>query len=314
MGGLFTGDWNRAGRGVKDILTSPFAVGKDIKFGIVLNKSIIEHGMGLPGEVTSDANLKLARILVGGGQLPNIETNLIKVMTRHFKEAFKLNSGLSLGQRGGAILRGLSSPLMEWVVPFSKFGVTGFKYMREVERWERQNPGKAPTEADMQNIAYRTRQNTDFIYGQMARDNVAMSAMVRSLLTGVIQFPNWQVGSVGIGVRALIGTKDVVGKVADMMQSKEIRQLDIKDRQVLQYAAGLILTIGMTGGMMTYAMTGKKPETMADYFFPRTGETNPNGSNERLQLPSYFKDAMGVTHHPFRTIGAKLASPIQHHH
>ena len=199
---------------------------------------------------------------------------------------------------------------MEVRVPFAKQGSTMFKYLAEVKRWERENPGVAPTEDVLRNLAYETRQTNDYIYGRMAKDNVAMNATVKSLLTGVLQFPTWQFGTVGAGVRSMIGAKDVVGKVFDMMQSREIRKLDIKDRQALQYVTGLLFTVGMTGALMTYAFTGKPPETMADYFFPKTGEVNPNGSEERLQLPSYFKDAMGVAHHPFKTIGAKLASPI----
>ena len=185
-----------------------------------------------------------------------------------------------------------------------------FQYLAEVKRWERENPGVTPTEEVMRNIAYECRQTADYIYGRMAKDNVAMNDTVKSLLTGVLQFPTWQFGTVGAGVRSMIGVKDVMGKVSDMMQGREIRKLDIKDRQALQYVTGLLFTVGMTGALMTYAFTGKKPETMADYFFPKTGEINPNGSEERLQLPSYFKDAMGFSHHPFKTIGAKLASPI----
>ena len=309
LGGLFTGDWRRAAAGLKTLATSPFAPITDIKLGLNINKTLMDNGIGIPGEATNNQLLKDARILVGGGMRPEVESKLAKILSNHFKEAWKLK-GISTGRAANELLQGLSSPTMEVVVPFSKQGSTMFNYLAEVKRWERDNPGVAPTETDLRNIAYECRQTSDFIYGRMAKDNVAMNGMVKSLLTGVLQFPTWQFGTVGAGARAMIGTKTLVGKVFDMMQGREIRKLDIKDRQALQYVTGLLFTVGMTGALMTYALTGKKPETMADYFFPKTGEINPNGSEERLQLPSYFKDAMGFSKHPFKTIGAKLASPI----
>ena len=308
LGGLFTGDWQRMGAGLKTVATSPLAPWTDIGLGLDINKTLMKNGVGIPGEATDNQLLKDARTLVGGGMRPEAESQLAKILTRHFKEAWKLKG--TPGKAGYELLQGLSSPTMEVIVPFSKQGSTMFQYLNEVKRWERENPGVAPTEEDLRNIAYECRQTADYIYGRMAKDNVAMNAMVKSLLTGVLQFPTWQFGTVGAGVRSMIGAKDVVGKVFDMMQSREIRKLDIKDRQALQYVTGLLFTVGMTGALMTYAFTGKPPETMADYFFPKTGEVNPNGSEERLQLPSYFKDAMGIKQHFFKTVGAKLASPI----
>ena len=310
LGGLFTGNWKRAATGFMTLAKSPVAPFTDIKHGLNINKTLMKEGMGIPGEATDNKLLKDARILVGGGMRPEAESKLATILSRHFKEAFKLKGDLGLSKRGNELLQGLSSPTMEVVVPFTKQGSTMFKYLAEVKRWERDNPGVAPTKDVLRNIAYECRQTSDFIYGRMAKDNVAMNGMVKSLLTGVLQFPTWQFGTVGAGVRAMAGAKDVVGKVFDMMQSKEIRQLAMKDRMALQYVTGLLFTVGMTGALMNYALTGKKPETMADYFFPKTGELNSNGSEERLQLPSYFKDAIGFSSHPFRTIGAKLASPI----
>ena len=309
LGGLFTGDWRRAGGGLKTLAGTPLSIIKDVRLGVSIDKELMKHGIGIPGEKADSKLLEDARTLVGGGYRPRGETELIKILSSHFKEAAK-QKGWAIGKRTNEVIRGLSSPTMEVIVPFAKGGSTMFKYLAEVRRWEREHPGQAPTQQELRNISYEVRDLSDAIFGQMARDNVGMNATLKSLLTGVIQFPTWQFGTVKAGGRAILGAKDVVGKVFDMMQGKEIRQLAIKDRMAMQYVAGLIFTVGMTGAIMNYALTGKKPETMADYFFPKTGEVNPNGSDERLQLPSYFKDAMGASHHPFQTIGAKLASPI----
>ena len=309
LGGAFTGDWRRAGLGLKELATSPAAVIQDVKTKMALDKLIMKHGIGIPGEATDNAMLQLARDLVKGGDRPQAETELKKILTNHFVNAFR-DKDLTMGQRFVELLRGGSAPTMDFIVPFSKGGSNAFKFLAEIRRWERAHPGESPTEDVIRNIAAETHDLMDALYGQYAQDNVGMNHILRSLLTGVVQFPTWQMGSVKAGARILSGAKDVVGKVADMMHSREIRQLSIKDRMAIQYTAGLLFTIGMTGALMHMAFTGKKPETMEDYFFPKTGEVNASGVEERLQLPSYFKDAMGITHHLFRTIGAKLTAPI----
>jgi len=63
------------------------------------------------------------------------------------------------------------------------------------------------------------------------------------------------------------------------------------------------------GAIITYILTGEKPREMKDYFFPRTGRKNPDGSDERLSLPTYAKDVYAYSQRPFQTIRNK-AHPL----
>jgi hypothetical protein len=49
------------------------------------------------------------------------------------------------------------------------------------------------------------------------------------------------------------------------------------------------------------------PQTLRDYFYPRTGKKDQEGNEERLQLPTYMKDVMSYHQHPVRTVINKLS-------
>jgi hypothetical protein len=53
-------------------------------------------------------------------------------------------------------------------------------------------------------------------------------------------------------------------------------------------------------------MTGQPPQSLKDMFYPRTGRKNPDGSDERLSFPTYFKDEYALATHPVETAVNKL--------
>lgn len=309
IGGLFTGDFARMGSGLKALGTSPLAPVTDIRLGIKGTKLLMDPESAR-NDPQAQQTLAIARILVSGGQRISPETKLSKVMNTYFREAWaegKSGHGIRAANR---IMRSLTAPVMDFIVPFAKLGSSMRTYMAEVERWGREHPGETMSNEQALRLAYETRETSDNVFGQMAMDNVGMNATIKSLLSGVIQFPTWNIGTVKVGTRTVSGISDLLLKAKDLIQGKEIRKLDIKDRQALQYTAGLLFTVGMVGGLMHYAFTGKWPEELADFYFPRTGQMNPNGTPERVQLPSYLKDALGITRHPGQTVAAKMAAPI----
>jgi hypothetical protein len=58
----------------------------------------------------------------------------------------------------------------------------------------------------------------------------------------------------------------------------------------LAYAVTLPFVVGLHGAMLQYIMTGKGPDELKDYFFPKTGKLNADGTPERVTLPTYMKD------------------------
>jgi hypothetical protein len=303
LGGLFTGDFPRMGKGLGEMATAPAALIQDIKGGLKLNNALLNPKGADP------LTLAHARTLVSGGMRIEVETKLSKILARSFQDSWGELKGGHLGKSAAQFVKGLSSGIMDYVVPFAKNGSTYRNYLAEVDRFERDN-GRLPNYEESQNLAYESREMADDAFGRITMDNIGMNATAKSLLSGVIQFPTWNIGSVKIFGRAAIGAKDVMMKAWDVMQGREGRTIAIKDRQALQYTAGMLFTVGLIGGLTHYALTGNKPETLEDFYFPKTGQVLPNGADERIQFPSYLKDALGITRHPWQTVSAKMAAPI----
>jgi hypothetical protein len=307
MGGLFTGDIGRAAEGMKNLLASPAAMVQDVRGGLRMQKALMNPEWA---KVNDPFALEIGMKLTNGGMRTPAENRISRILAEHFRNAWQDYGDLHLFRGTGELFRGFSSAIMEYIVPFSKNGAAMRQYLHEVSRWEQANPGKAMDNETQRSIAYEVREHSDDTFGNIAKDNVGMRAGIRSLLSAVIQFPTWNIGTVKLFARAGIGSKDILLKAADFMTGKEVRQLDMKDKLAVEHVAGLLFVVGMMGMLTNKAMTGENPQNLEDYFFPRTGAMKANGSAERIQFPTYLKDSMGLTHHPLETVGAKMSAPI----
>lgn len=97
----------------------------------------------------------------------------------------------------------------------------------------------------------------------------------------MIRSVGWNLGT----LRELAGgVKDIPASARGLLKGQ-----GITDRTA--YALfGLPIVTGLFGAMYQYLATGKGPDDSKDYFFPKTGTTNKDGSADRVVLPSYVKD------------------------
>jgi len=303
VGGMFTGDVRRLGGGLYKMATAPAALPIYMKKGLEMDRALMNPKFADPNVV------EIANILVGGGTRVAAETNLKNILSGHLREASEALKAIQPLKAAGGLLKTASSGLMDFVVPQGKNGQIWHEYLHEVERFSRET-GREPTQEEARRIAYEVREHADNVWGAVARDNVNIGATARSLFSFWLQFPRFNIGSAKLLARDISGAKGVLRQAVQFARGEPVESLKIEDRLVLQYTAGLMFSVGLMGGLMHWAFTGKPPEKMKDYYYPATGESLPNGSEERLQLPSYLKDAMGLVKHPARTIAAKEATFI----
>jgi len=69
---------------------------------------------------------------------------------------------------------------------------------------------------------------------------------------------------------------------------------------------GAVVVYGIIGAIVMYVLTGKRPDELKDYFFPKTGRKDANGQDERLSFPTYAKDWFAYADDPVRTVSHKL--------
>jgi hypothetical protein len=167
-----------------------------------------------------------------------------------------------------------SKPIMEHHVPAMKVG--GF--LKTVETELALNPNM--TETEIQEMQQRVWDDMDDRLGQVVYDNLFWNKTLKDLAFMTVRSFGWTGGTI-----------KAFGKgIADIPESaiRLTKGQGISTRT--SWLITLPIQVGLYGAIYHYLNTGKKPETMEDYFFPKDGTKNPDGTDRRVNLPTYMKD------------------------
>lgn len=209
-----------------------------------------------------------------------------------FLEAFRKDTpGVALHAIPAA-LELAAKPILEHVVPRQKLGVFADLARNEIEAL-----GPKPSQAAVRDAMARAWDSVDNRMGQLVYDNLFWSKAFKDLSMASVRAVGWNLGTI----------REVGGGAIDLALAP--RRAARGERVLTHkaaYAIALPITVGMYGAVLQYLYTGKGPEELKDYFFPKTGAKNDSGDEERVQLPSYMKDVFAYYHHPVRTVGHKM--------
>ena len=132
----------------------------------------------------------------------------------------------------------------------------------------------------------------DFRLGQMAYDNRFWNKAILQLAQTVFMAPGWQAGTLQTVFGGAKGLKNLTHPTEfraplDKAGTKKgtYDRFDLR----LSNMITLALLVGGGGALLQYLATGITPKDR-DYFLPRTGGENPDGSDTRMQPPSYWQD------------------------
>jgi diguanylate cyclase (GGDEF)-like protein len=219
----------------------------------------------------------------------------------------------------GAVLEGAMRPIAHNLVPAQKMTARVELMKHELDRVAEQlgqkkgdyaSITKAMSEPALRQIANSVVTRVDDRLGQLAYDNLFWNRTVKDIMQASIQSVGWNVGTKnvifgGLGdVRKifnpekLLAPLDKEGKITDATMSRVTGRLS--------YLVALNLGVGALGGITQYLLTGEGPSELKDYFFPKTGNKNPDGTDARISFPSYVKDEFGFARHPIDTVQHKL--------
>lgn len=193
------------------------------------------------------------------------------------------------------IVEQVARPIMEYIVPRQKMGVFMDMMKMEMER----NPGMSHQE--MRSVAQRAWNSVDNRMGQLVYDNLFWNRTTKDLAMASVRSLGWNLGTVReIGG----GLKDVVGNVNDVIHGKAT-QMSYRTA----YVMALPIVTGLYGAIYQYLHTGKGPQELKDYFFPKNGAVDNKGQEARVSLPTYMKDVYHYTTNPVQTVIDKF-SPV----
>jgi len=220
-------------------------------------------------------------------------------ITKRMKEMFQ--QGTVGGTLGGlwrvpfAAMEQLSKPLMEYLVPRQKLGVAADLMRKEMERM--------PANADVDTVrkaADRVVNSVDNRMGQMVYDNLFWNKALKDIAMSSVRSVGWNLGTIReVGG----GIKDTVAFLKDTIDPKAKAEFTHR----MAYMIALPTMTGILGATYQYLKTGNGPEELRDYFFPKTGEQDPQGRDVRLAMPSYMKDVYHYAHAPWATIEGKVS-------
>lgn len=173
-------------------------------------------------------------------------------------------------------------PLMNYLIPRIKLGA-----FADLARDELAKLPASATRADVQAKMGEIWNSIDNRFGQMVYDNLFWRRTQKDMLMLAVRSVGWNLGTI----------RELGGGLMDA--GRGVRQLTKGQKPVLTHRLAftimLPLIAGTVGAIYQYVHTGKGPEDLQDYMMPRTGKTRPDGTPERVMLPSYMKDVAAYT-------------------
>ena len=200
---------------------------------------------------------------------------------------------------GNTILTAIEAgvkPIMDYHVPFMKLSGFMDEAKREIERL-----GPDASERDKTIALQKAWDSMDNRFGQLNYDHLAWDKSTKQITTVAARALGWTKGSLDEAVRGVAGDEGIFGKGGnDFLQGKGMTP---KMRFVVGHVAGAMLT----GMMYQYIRTGQLPQELKDYFFPKDGSKNTDGTDHRVSPDAYTKDYYNWLTHPVTTAENKIA-------
>jgi len=191
-----------------------------------------------------------------------------------------------------AALELAAKPVMEYLVPRQKLGI--FADLMS-HRLDELGPNVTPDQLTRE--AASIWDSVDNRMGQVVYDNYFWNAAFKDLAMASVRSVGWNGGTL----------RELGGGVADLVTSRSrMARGEAFMTHKLAYTISLPIMAGMMGAITTYLYTGKGPDTLEDYYHPKTGRKNDNGDDERVNLPSYMKDVFAYKRHPWQTVKNKM--------
>jgi hypothetical protein len=244
----------------------------------------------LRGEVSESqltaADRDALRYTAEGGlileQDPRYRTSAIETLRTKFTNA---NPGALLHVHTAA-LQTIQNLVFKTWIPSLK----GASYLADVRAALKAQPNLYDDAGARRVALRRIAKSVENRYGEMNYNTLFWDRMFRDVSVLSATSMGWQLGlfrEYGGGAGQL---GSALGKMALRPQNagnilNTLRKSGDLDK--LLYVANYTTLAAVLGGMITWGMTGKHPQNTMDFFAPRTGEVNPDGTPVRVRTMFY---------------------------
>ncbi len=207
-----------------------------------------------------------------------------------FKQALRQGQYVRAGKELlPTILDRMNAPIFQYLVPLQKNGVMFDMAKDALERYPNMD------QAMQRKVMGRLWDSVDNRMGELVYDNLFWNRALKDSLMLSVRSVGWNLGTFRELGGGILDLKDV------------IKNKGLSDRSA--YVIALPFVTGVLGSVINYLYTGQAPRDFKDMIFPRTGRIRPDGTEDRLSLPSYMKDLYEYAHDPVGTLKNK-ANPL----
>ena len=285
------------------ILTSPAAPFLDLVRGSAMHREWFKPGSeGAPIAAMIDAFTKAGGRARQGAEYTN---NAVASMTKAFRRGNFIGAAI---RSPFAAIEAMSHPMFEWMVPRMKMGA-----FLDIAQYELEKLGPGAKVEDVQRSMAEAWDHVESRLGQMTYDNLFLNRTFKDVLHLMVRSVGWNLGTLREAYtagRAITGA--VRGAGSTLMKerperwSRASRFEQFKDdyagvdKHGLGFVLGYALIAAAMGALYTYLHTGKGPQELRDYFFPKRAD------GRRVVVAPYIKDAYGWARDPAGTALNKI--------
>jgi hypothetical protein len=280
--------------GLRALVQSPFAPIADARKG---GKLLEAYRSDVPGDPELAAIVE--HVVQAGGRA--------SIDPIYKNDAWKgFLTALRGGNYPGAALRVIpaaieaaAKPVMEVYVPRLKLAA-----FADLARLEARRLGPDAGVPEVRAAMQRAWDSVDNRFGQVVYDNLFLNRVLKDVLHASVRSVGWNLGTL----------RELGGGVYDATLPQFRRHAGDgpgeRAEPRLTHRMAFLMAMSTTTGLMAatyqYLHTGQLPDGPRDLVFPRTGAKNQDGTEERVSMPGYLKDAYALSTKPIQTAEHKL--------
>lgn len=237
----------------------------------------------------STAEQQLMGYMTEGGFIPHLSAQYKATAIENFKKAIREQSPAGYAKATlwspFAVLQAFQKPMMEIWIPRLKAA----SYAKDIQSALKVDPGLLQDSQKRIEAFHKLAKSVDNRYGEMAYNTLFWNKTVKDLGVANTLSLGWQLGF----IREYGGGLMDVGQFAKGGSTipQKIKSGLLDRPMFVAFYTGQSL---LYGGLMTYLLTGNQPEKLEDYIFPKNGEKNPDGTDQRVSTMYYVKEFASV--------------------
>lgn len=279
---------------------------------------LIRGHRGLKAFYTDDATTHQVHTLIG--QVVQAGGGFGWSLFEHTGAPQRFMQAIRAGNYPGATLRALPALIEMTAWPVMEVWVPRLKMAAFLDRaaMELETLGPNPDLTEARRVLGEAWDSIDNRFGQLRYDNLFWHNTLKDLSMASVRAVGWNVGS----LREMFGAPGAQAKrlgltgggrpTRTVNTGKKGRQEQYEQRPEpplhpkMAWLASMVFIAGLIGALYHWLHTGNRPGELKDYYFPRNGRKNPDGSDQRVSLPGYFKDLFAWSTHPLVTAEHKI--------